>query len=276
MTDPSEALRVALVQTAPRLGDVTGNLAELDARIGRAAHADLAVTPELALHGYHLGALDEVEAVTADDARLPRLGRHGPAVVAGFAETWRHHRYNSAAVVDGDRVASVQRKLYLPTYREWEERKHFRPGDRLHCTDLRGTRIAVLICNDLWQPPLPWLAAHDGAEVLVVVANSVHSRAAVPVHKAWELLLAHAAVTLQCYVVFVNRSGEEAGQRFWGGSRVVGPDGESFGRLGEDPGCAEVDLDLGALRSLRRSWPLLQESRFELIAHEAARLSAAQ
>lgn len=276
MTGPSDVLRVALLQTAPRLGDVTRNLAELDTLIGRAAHADLAVTPELALHGYHLGGLAEVETVTARDERLPHLGRHGPAVVVGFAETWRQHRYNSAAVIDGDRVASVQRKLYLPTYREWEERKHFRPGDRLHRTDLRGTRVAVLICNDLWQPPLPWLAAHDGAEVLLVVANSVHSRAAVPVHKAWELLLAHAAVTLQCYVVFVNRSGEEAGRRFWGGSRVIGPDGESLSQLGEDPECADVALDLGALRSLRRSWPLLQESRFELIAHEAARLAAGQ
>jgi predicted amidohydrolase len=269
----ADVLRVALVQTAPHLGEAARNLAELDDQLGRLAESDLAVTPELALHGYHLSTLENAEALTAQDERMKKLGRHGPAVVVGFAESWRHHRYNSAALIDGDQVAAVQRKLYLPTYRAWEERKHFRPGNRLHCTDVRGTRVAILICNDLWQPPLPWLAAHDGAEILVVIANSVESRAAVPVRRAWDLLIAHAAVTLQCYVVFVNRSGDENGQHFWGGSHVAGPDGSTFAHLREEPGDIQAELDLGALRDLRRHWPLLQESRFNLVAREASRLA---
>ncbi|GLW63758.1 carbon-nitrogen hydrolase [Actinomadura rubrobrunea] len=273
MTGSAPALRVALLQTAPRLGAVDANLAELNRRLRQAADADLAVAPELATHGYHLGDLDDPRALPAADERLAGLGGHGPAVVAGFAEAHRHHRYNSAAIVDGGRVA-VQRKLYLPTYRDWEERKHFRPGGRLRRHDVRGARVAVLICNDLWQPPLPWLAAHGGAEVVVVIANSVESEAAVPVRKAWDLLLAHTAVALQTYAVFVNRSGVERGRRFWGGSCVVGPDGETLVRLGADEDQAVADLDLDALRALRRRWPLLQESRFDLVAGEAARLAA--
>ncbi|GLZ04759.1 carbon-nitrogen hydrolase [Actinomadura sp. NBRC 104412] len=273
MTRSAPALRVALLQTAPRLGAVDANLAELNRRLRQVADADLAVAPELATHGYHLGDLDDPRPLPAADERLAGLGGHGPAVVAGFAEAHRHHRYNSAAIVDGERVA-VQRKLYLPTYRDWEERKHFRPGGRLRCHDVRGARVAVLICNDLWQPPLPWLAAHGGAEVVVVIANSVESEAAVPVRKAWDLLLAHTAVALQTYAVFVNRSGVERGRRFWGGSCVVGPDGETLVRLGADEDRAVADLDLAALRALRRRWPLLQESRFDLVAGEAARLAA--
>lgn len=273
MNKPTDLLRVALLQTAPRLGEVDSNLADLDGRLSQVAGADLAVAPELALHGYHLSAVDDVEAVAAHDDRLPALGRHGPAVVVGFAESWRHHRYNSAAVIDGDHVPLVQRKLFLPTYQAWEERKHFRPGNGLRCADVRGTRIGVLICNDLWQPPLPWLAAHDGAEVLVVIANSVESHAAVPVRRAWDLLIAHAAITLQCYVVFVNRTGDECGLHFWGGSHVVGPDGETLVHLGDGPGHIEAELDLAALRRLRRRWPLLQDSRFDLVSREVSRLA---
>ena len=275
MRNGSSSLRVALLQTGPRLGDVEANLAELDDELRRSTGADLAVAPELAVHGYHVGELDDATGIPAADDRLRALGRHGPAVVAGFAEMWRNNRFNSAAIIQGEQV-QVQRKLFLPTYRDWEERKHFRPGQRLRCVDLPGARIAVLICNDLWQPPLPWLAAHDGAEVLVVIANSVQSTAAVPVQQSWDVLIRHAAVALQTYVVFVNRVGVEAGQRFWGGSTVVGPDGAELIRLGDEPERAEVEIDLGELRALRRAWPLLQESRYDLVARECARLAAEQ
>jgi len=276
MNEDVAVLRVALLQTAPRLGEVSANLKDLHERLNQVSGADIAVTPELALHGYHLGSLTDVEPVGADDPRIADLSRYGPAVIVGFAEAQRHHRYNSAAIVDGGQVRMVQRKLYLPNYRDWEERKHFRPGDRLRCIDIRGVRLAVLICNDLWQPPLLWLAAHDDAEVLIVIANSVHSQPAADVRRVWDLLIAHAAVTAQCHVVFVNRSGTENDRRFWGGSCVVGPDGQTLVRLGEDPDTVEVKLDLAMVRDLRRRWPLLQEPRFELIARETARLAAQQ
>jgi predicted amidohydrolase len=261
---PGEQLRVSLLQTAPQLGNVEANLAGLHEELRQVADSDVAVAPELAVHGYFLSELDDVDALSAEDRRIAALGEHGPAVVAGFVESRRHHQYNSAAIVDGDTV-EVQRKLFLPTYRGWEERKHFRPGARLRPLTVRGVPSAVLICNDLWQPPLPWLAVHAGAEVLFVIANSVRSHSAVPVERAWDVLLTHSAVALQSYVVFVNRSGAECGAEFWGASRVLGPDGGELARLDTEPGRAEATLDLAALRDLRRRWPLLRESRLELI-----------
>lgn len=268
-----DELRVALLQTRPVLGDVEANLAELHLLLGQFAGSDLVVAPELALNGYYLSGLEDVDALTADDPRLAALGRHGPAVVAGFVERSRHDQYNSAAVIDGEQV-QVQRKLFLPTYRGWEERKHFRPGTRLRRFHIRGTQVGVLLCNDLWQPPVPWLAVHGGAEVLVVIANSVRSSAAVPVQRAWEILACHTAVTLQSYVVLVNRVGTENDSEFWGSSRVVGPDGEDLLRLGHEPATGEVTLDLNKLRALRRRWPLLREARLELVAREVQALMA--
>ena len=270
--DDSAVLRVRLLQTDPTLGDVAGNLRKLDALVQDAVGRDLVVAPELATHGYHLGDIPDVAPLSPDDPRLLELGRHGPAVVVGFAEAFRQHTYNSAALlVDGE--ARIQRKMFLPTYRAWEERKHFRPGGELHCYDLPTTRISTLICNDAWQPPLPWIAAQGGAEVLVVPVNSSVSQVGVPTSRAWEILLLHAAVVLQTYVVFVNRCGDESGHRFWGGSRVISPSGEVLGQLGSEPGELDCDLDLGELRSLRRQWPLLQESRADVVARAAMRLA---
>ena len=264
-------LRVALLQTDPVLGEVETNVTRLREQLRQVPQSDLAVAPELALHGYHLGALAEVDAMPSVDPRLLALDGHGPAVVAGFVERGRHDQYNSAAIIDEGSVA-VQRKLFLPTYRGWEERKHFRTGSKLGRFTLRGARVGVLVCNDLWQPPLPWLAVHSGAEVLVVIANSVDSQAAVPVQAAWDILIRHSAVALQCYVVFVNRVGTENGTQFWGASRAVGPDGEDLVRLGDAPATAEVDLDLQALRALRRKWPLLRDARLDLVAREVTAL----
>ncbi|MCP3803658.1 amidohydrolase [Allokutzneria sp. A3M-2-11 16] len=257
--------RVALLQTDPVLGMVEHNVAELHAGLRRVPDVDLAVAAELAVHGYH------IDSNPLSAKELVDLGEHGPAVVVGFAEASEGGQpYNSAAVIDRTDVV-VQRKLYLVQYRGWRERDQFRPGDRLDCHEVRGAKIAVLVCNDLWQPALPWLAAHSGAEVLVVIANSMHSDASPPAQRVWDVLITHAAVALQSYVVFVNRCGTELGQSFWGGSRVVGPDGEVIAELGAEPGIAVAEIDLEGLRELRREWPLLRDSGFDLIATETAR-----
>lgn len=268
-----DTLRVRLLQTDPILGDVDGNLRRLDSQIASASDRDLVVAPELSTHGYHLSEVPDAMPLQPNDERLLGLGRHGPAAVVGFAEAFRHHTFNSAALLtNGD--SRIQRKMYLPTYKGWEERKHFRPGGQLHCEDLLNTRLSVLICNDAWQPAIPWLAAHSGAEVLVVPVNSATSHVGIPTERAWEILLLHAAVVLQSFVVFVNRCGEENQRDFWGGSRVIHPSGEVLGQLGSEPGQLDAELDLGELRTLRRQWPLLQESRADLIAREASRLAA--
>ena len=274
LAEPADGavLKVRLLQTDPALRDVEGNLRGLGALVRDASDRELVVAPELATHGYHLSEIPDVPALSPDDERLLELGRHGPAAVVGFAEAFRHHTYNSAALLlDGE--ARIQRKMFLPTYRGWEERKHFRPGGALHCYDLPATRVSTLICNDAWQPPLPWLAAHDGAEVLVVPVNSAVSHVGLPTSRAWEILLLHAAVVLQMYVVFVNRCGDEGGRRFWGGSRVIHPSGEVLGQLGSEPGELDCELDLAELRSLRRQWPLLQESRADVVARAALELA---
>lgn len=268
----SDTLRVRLLQTDPALGDIDANLAHIEALIAQRPGVDLVVTPELATHGYHLGLLDDTDPLTLTDPRIRSLGSHGPAVVLGLVEQARHLVYDSAAIITGDAV-HAQRKLYLPTYRQWEERKHFSPGAAIRQYEIAGAQLAALICNDLWQPVVPWLAAHAGAEVLAVPVNSVVAEVGRPSNEVWETILMHTAMTLQCYVVFVNRVGVEAGARFWGGSRVIGPTGETLGELGDEPGELEVELDIGRLRRLRRQWPLLREARPEFVIDATRRLA---
>jgi N-carbamoylputrescine amidase len=272
-------VRVALAQIDSSLGDVDANLAcmlELTDE-ANSRQADLIVFPELATHGYWLGESPAGLSLPAGDPRLLELAGGRADVLAGFHEDAGVRNFNSAAYLSGGRLVHVHRKLYLPTYLSWEERKHSSPGQSLRVFDAPGARTAVLICNDAWQPALPWLAAQDGAELLLIPANSAPdlSPEALDTIAYWQDLLRVIARMQQCWVVFVNRVGTEHGTRFWGGSRVLDPTGEVVAEAALwEPALVTVDIDISAARRRRRQVPLLAEARLGLVERELRRLIA--
>jgi predicted amidohydrolase len=134
-------------------------------------------------------------------------------------------------------------------------------------------RVAILICSDAWQPALAVLAVQDGARVLIVPANSTRRLAAI--QEEWRDVNRFYARILECYVVFVNRVGEEHGLSFWGGSHVYDPWGELGAEApADEPARLTVELDLGAVRRRRREMPLVKEARLALLSRELNRLAA--
>jgi N-carbamoylputrescine amidase len=272
-------VRLALAQIDSSLGEIDANLARMRELTdeANARQADLIVFPELATHGYSLGQIPASLSMTAGDPRLLELAGGRADVVAGFHEDAGVRNYNSAAYLSGGRLVHVHRKLYLPTYLSWEERKHSSPGQSLRVFDAPRARAAVLICNDAWQPVLPWLAAQDGAELLLVPANSAPdlSPGTLDTIDYWQELLRFIARMQQCWVVFVNRVGTERGARFWGGSRVLDPTGEVVAEAALwEPALVTVDIDMAAVRRRRREFPLLAEARLGLVERELRRLIA--
>lgn len=263
----SHTLRVGLLQTAPVFGAVEENLAGIaELRNSLSCPIDLALTPELSVNGYGFPPHQETHLFASDDPRLAALVSE--AVGVGFAEKsasglpW--NAYLLSDPLTGTR--HLQRKLHPVSYAPWNEHLSFQPGAELQTVGFRTARIASAICNDMWHPVVPWLAAQSGAEVLVVPVASMEGSDPAGIRRTWEVILEHAAVLLQCYVVFVNRCGTDGGARFWGGSRVLGPDGSILARLGDEPDAAVAELDMTALRRLRAEVPLLAESRTDFLA----------
>src|SRR5690348_7961976 len=160
MATGAGVLRVALAQIECELRDVGANARRIRESVAAASGADLVVFPELALTGYSAAA--DV-ALPAGHPEIAALAAGGRAVVAGFAETGPGAVYNAAAYVAGGAVHHVHRKLNLPTYDIWEERRHFAPGAEMRAFDTPFGRMAILICADAWQPALAALAVRDGA-----------------------------------------------------------------------------------------------------------------
>jgi predicted amidohydrolase len=270
-------VRVALAQIDPTLGDVADNTRQSHQALSRAKSegADLVVLPELTLTGYSLGRVSEDLSRSVDDPELVELteAANGLACVVGFAEAGRVHTYNSVAYLEGGAVRHVHRKLFLPTYGIWEERKHFTPGDTMRAFDTDIGRVAVLICGDAWQPALAVVAVQDGARMLIVPTNSTSRR---PENEAeWRDVNRFYARMLETYVVFVNRVGDEGELSFFGDSHVYDPWGELVAQapVGE-PAFITVELDLGAVRRRRREMPLVKEARLALLSRELDRLAA--
>ncbi len=266
-------MRVALAQSDCVLGDVDANLAAAAATVRAAADqgADIVVFPELALHGYALAQVPPGQTLRADDPRLLALSEIGPDVLIGFHENGGMRRYNSAAYLGAGSLRHLHRKLFLPTYGSWEERKHVSPGQALRAFDTAHGRFATLICADAWQPVVPWLAVQDGAEVLLVTACSASGT--MDTQSYWDDLLRTAARLLQCWVLFVNRVGVESDVEFWGGSRVFDPGGHLVAKCPlKEPDLLLVEIDVALGRSARHTYSLLSEARLGVIAREVRRL----
>jgi predicted amidohydrolase len=268
------SLSVAVLQTAPARGAVAENLREIEQLAAAAGPADLIVTCELSVSGYAFNADQLPPVLDPEDPRLARLAGADAVVSLGLIE---HNAdgmpYNSSVLVGS--VRSVQRKMHPVSYAPWNEHLLFAVGDRVVLASVNGVAVTTLICNDAWHPVMPWLAAQAGAEVLLIPTASIGDGPRSESAQSWELILAHTARILQCYVVFANRVGEEDGRTFWGGSRIIDPWGRVLAMAGAGTETIRATLDLEALRRLRREVPLLAEGRPRLVARMLSEIEAA-
>jgi predicted amidohydrolase len=282
-----DTVRVALAQLAPRLGQLDANVArhlEILADARRQG-ADLVVFPELGLTGYLLQDLAGEVAMRLDDSRLADLAAatNGLTAVISFVEESSDHRlFISAGLFEDGQLRHVHRKLFLPTYGLFDERRFFAAGDVLRAVPSRlGVGIGIGVCEDFWHLAVPQLLALDGAQILINVSSSP-GRDLAATHEvglgtatSWRTLMRTYAQLTTCFVVFCNRVGVEESISFWGGSEVIAPSGELlFGAPLYDEGLFTVDISPADIRRERIVLPLLRDERPELQARELGRIVA--
>ena len=228
-------MRLALCQINPTVGDIDGNLALIGDRLRCAgsAGAQLVLFPELALTGYPPEDLLLREHFLADaQAALEELARRlagtSTTVVVGYPERDGGQVYNSAAALSDGAVRLVYRKLHLPNYGVFDERRYFAAGAAGATLDLAGRRVGLTVCEDLWQPGPPATEeAAAGASLLVNISAS-------PYHAGKgaerERLFAARAVESGAHVAFCALVGGQDELVFDGHSFVLDPSGATIAR----------------------------------------------
>lgn len=288
MTGPGGgALKAAIAQIRPRLGDVEGNLAlhREWIRRGREAGVDLLVFPELSLTGYALRDMAPGAVLPLRGGPLADLARAaGPMAVAvgAVVPARTGPPANAAVLLEGGRVSFVHRKVYLPNHGMFEEARYFSPGDRLrvHRSKALGLSLGLLVCRDLWHLSAGVALAYRGMDVLVAMSASPgrdlaggpgaeEGEGAFGSMRMLRVLDECYARSLGVFVLHANRVGTEEGVTFAGGSEILSPTGRLLAR-GPDEGEALVaaDLDPDLLRRAREALPLERDERRDLTARE--------
>lgn len=281
--------RVAACTHRTVIGDPAAN-AESVLRLARACHDDsaaLAVFPELTLSGYSIEdivlqdlLLDDVEqaiaAIVAASADLL------PVLVVGAPVRHRHRIYNAALVIHRGALLGVVPKSYLPTYREFYERRQIAPGDNERGTvrvagleapfgpdllfaasDLPGFVLHVEICEDMFVPiPPSAQAALAGATVLANLSGSP-----ITIGRAEDRCLLARSASSRCLAAYVYSAageGESTTDLAWDGQTMVWENGvllamsERFPK-GERRSIADIDTEL--LRSERLRMGTFDDNR---------------
>jgi NAD+ synthase len=189
MTEPAAHFTITLAQLNPTVGDVAGNAAKARAARaqGRAAGADLVVLPELFIAGYPPEDLVLKPAFQAEcRAAIEGLARDtadgGPAMLVGSPWVEDGKLYNACALLDGGRVAAIRFKANLPNYGVFDEKRLFARGPAAGPVTVRGIRVGVPICEDIWLEEseeyenVVECLAETGAEILIVPNGSPYAR----------------------------------------------------------------------------------------------------
>ncbi len=173
----TDRLIIALAQLNASVGDLAGNADAILAARALVPAADLLVTPELSIVGYPPEDLVLKPAlVEAAKVQVERLAQAtadgGSALLVGAPWAEEGKLYNAMLLLDGGRIAGITRKHDLPNYGTFDEKRLFSAGPLPGPMNLRGVRIGVPVCEDIWTPDVCECLAETGAELLIVPNGS--------------------------------------------------------------------------------------------------------
>ncbi|HOW97511.1 MAG TPA: NAD+ synthase, partial [Kiritimatiellia bacterium] len=202
-------------------------------REAAAGGASLVVFPELSLSGYPPEDLVLKRHFLEDcEAQIRRLAGELPpetVVIAGCPRAAGEKAANTAVVFHGGREAACYRKMVLPNYGVFDEKRVFEAGDRAFFLDLDGLRIGVHICEDSWDldEAAARLLRDQGLDALVNLSASPYHRGKLALR---ENVLREAARQLGCPVLYANLVGGQDELVFDGASLALSRDGVLLAR----------------------------------------------
>lgn len=196
----------------------------------------------------------------------------GVVIIASLFEKRTQGIYhNTTAVLDADGTyLGKYRKMHIPDDPGFYEKFYFTPGDLGYKVfKTKFATIGVLICWDQWYPEAARITSLMGAEVLfyptaIGWATTQDEATNIEQHDAWQTIQRSHAIANGVHVVGVNRVGEEAGVKFWGGSFISNPMGTLLYKASVDKEEIIVqEVDLAKSDSYRIHWPFLRDRRID-------------
>lgn len=249
-------MKISLLQTDILWAQPEANLRHMETLLDKAGESDLYVFPEMFPTGFAAQPQDVAEPAAGPAFRwMQAQAERRQAAMAGSVAVRSEGRYFNRfyfVLPTGDFYAYDKRHLF--TY--GGEHLHFTPGRERVVASWRGVKFLLQTCYDLRFPVFSRQASPARYDVLLYVASWPESRRA-----AWTTLLQARAIENQCYVVGVNRVGDDPVCHYGGASTAVNPYGRIIADCGQDTeSVATAQLDLARLAAFRKKFPVLDDA----------------
>ena len=229
------ALQIAIAQINASVGDLAANAQKIHQAAARAVEkgADLLLTPELSLVGYPPEDLllrpsflrrsqQVLDELVGKSQELPSL-----TYLVGYPREIDGRVYNAALIFKNGSVLGHYAKLELPNYAVFDEQRYFQPDGAPFVFEIKGVRLGVNICEDVWFPRAAAMAKAEGAQALLVMnASPFHLNKQ---NERLEVVLAHV-VRHKIPTVFCNLVGGQDELIFDGDSFAVDGEGQVTAR----------------------------------------------
>ncbi|MCK4538670.1 MAG: NAD+ synthase [Candidatus Krumholzibacteria bacterium] len=255
-------IRVELAQANPVVGDLEGNAAMMEAWIAeaKARGVDLLAFPELSICGYPTedlllkpSFLEDCEKALVRVAKLAK----GIIVIAGAPESpgkGTGPLYNTAAILSNGKIAARYRKIHLPNYGVFDEKRYFTAGTKPLVLRIGDISIGVSICEDVWvdDGPTGTQVSEGGADLIVNISASPYSRGKC---REREKLMRKRAKEHSVHLCYVNLIGGQDELVFDGSSVICSPEGKTIARgrpFGEESIVADIPVHHGHKPSSRQ------------------------
>ena len=247
-------MKLTILQRDIVWADPAENVRRAEDAINRNPGADLYVLPEMFSTGFCTqpeGIAEPVENETVSWMKA-KASQTGAAIAGSIAVHEDGKYYNRFHFVTPDGNITTYDKKHLFTF--GGEHKRFTAGSERVIVTYKGFRILLEICYDLRFPV--WSRNKGDYDMIIYVASWPTPRV-----EAWKALLTARAIENQCYVVGVNRVGEDPGNNYCGGSRVIDPYGQIMAECEDGKEMeATAKVDMEVLEAFRAKFPVLDDA----------------
>ena len=251
-------MKIALAQINTHIGNISSNVSSIIQNIERAKRdgAGLIVFPELCVSGYPpLDLLEFDEFIDSCEKAVLQIAECciGIAAIVGapsrnFSQEGKN-LFNSAYFLEEGKIKQVVHKTLLPNYDVFDEYRYFESNNEFNCIEFQGKKIALTICEDLWDVeedklyvrwPMEELHKQNPNFIINIAASPFSTNHA----EARKKVLHKTSSKYKIPVFYVNQVGAQTDLIFDGGSMVLNRDGNVVFELNyfqEDYRCIELD-----------------------------------
>ncbi len=214
---------------------------------------DIAIFPELFYSGYLWR--DYIRFLDVDIDFMDRIkSAVGNRMLIFGAPVYDDFLRNSAVIIHENNI-SFYHKMHLPTFGPFEEERFFKKGSKPAVINFRNLKINVEICYDLFfEDPIIL-----GSDLIINISASPFTS-----RQHFERIFSSVAIKNQAYLIYVNTAGLQRNLVFWGGSRIIDPDGTEVKKLNYmKEESSSVSIDTNKIKISRIKRPILKEVQNE-------------